>query len=72
MTEQTKTNRELDEECYALLLEVYDLRKKLRRLEPKLNAACLAYGKRRGMSLFRDFHVYNDMERMGLLEKEVA
>lgn len=65
-------DKQLDQECYDLLVKVDALRKELRRLEPQLNSACLAYGKRRGMSLFRDWHVRNDMQRLGLLESEAA
>lgn len=62
------TDKELDEQCYELLREVDKLRAQLRVLEPQLTRACIAYGKRRGCNLFRDFHVRNDMQRLGITE----
>ena len=53
-----------DEETIALLRRVDALRAELKRLEPQLTKACLEYGKRRGCSLFREWHVRNDVERM--------
>lgn len=52
-----------DEETIALLSKVDDLRAELRRLEPILSRACVDYGKRRGCTGFRDFHVRNDVKR---------
>lgn len=54
-----------DEETIALLQRVDALRAELRQLEPQLTKACLEYGKRRGCALFRDFHVRNDLIRLG-------
>lgn len=52
-----------DEETIALLRRVDALRAELRQLEPQLTKACLEYGKRRGCSLFREWHVRNELER---------
>lgn len=57
-----QTDAQLDAECEALLRHVDALRKELRIKELELSRACLAYGKRRGCSLFRDFHVRNMMQ----------
>jgi hypothetical protein len=56
-------DKEADREAIRLLRKVEKLRKELKILEPQLNKACLAYGKRRGMSLFREFHLRNEIER---------
>jgi hypothetical protein len=53
-----------DEEIITLLYRVDELRAELRRLEPILSKACVAYGKRRGCTGFRDFHVRNDAARV--------
>lgn len=53
-----------DEETIALLRRVDAMRAELRDLEHQLTKACVEYGKRRGYSLFRDFHVRNDIARM--------
>jgi hypothetical protein len=52
-----------DAETIALLRRVDALRAELRALEPQLNKACIDYGKRRGMSLYREFHLRNELER---------
>lgn len=52
-----------DEETIALLHEVDALRAELRRLEPILSRACVDYGKRRGYTGFRDFHLRNSISR---------
>lgn len=52
-------DKELDAQCIALLREVECKRKELRALETELSKACDAYGRRRGMSLFREWHVNN-------------
>ena len=57
------TDKEADREAIRLLRKVEKLRKELKILEPQLNKACLEYGKRRGMSLFREFHLRNEIER---------
>lgn len=57
------TDREADREAIRLLKKVERLRRELKILEPQLNKACLEYGKRRGMSLFREFHLRNELER---------
>jgi hypothetical protein len=48
-----------DEETIALLRKVDEMRAELRRLEPILSRACVDYGKRRGYTGFRDFHLRN-------------
>jgi glucokinase len=40
------------------------LRAELRRLEPILHKACVDYGKRRGCTGFRDWHVRNEIKRV--------
>ena len=52
-----------DDETLALLHKVDALRAELRKLEPILSKACVEYGKRRGCTGFRDFHVRNDAQR---------
>lgn len=56
-------DKQADREAIRLLKKVERLRKELKILEPQLNKACLEYGKRRGMSLFREFHLRNELER---------
>ena len=56
-------DKEADKEAIRLLRKVERLRRELKILEPQLNKACLEYGKRRGMSLFREFHLRNELER---------
>jgi hypothetical protein len=56
-------DKEADREAIRLLRKVEKLRRELKILEPQLNKACLEYGKRRGMSLFREFHLRNELER---------
>ena len=56
-------DKQADREAIRLLRKVERLRKELKILEPQLNKACLDYGKRRGMSLFREFHLRNELER---------
>jgi hypothetical protein len=56
-------DKEADREAIRLLRKVERLRRELKQLEPQLNKACLEYGKRRGMSLFREFHLRNELER---------
>jgi hypothetical protein len=53
-----------DEETIDLLHKVDTLRAELRRLEPILHKACVEYGKRRGCTGFRDFHVRNEIKRV--------
>jgi len=57
------TDKQADREAIRLLHKVDKLRRELRILEPQLNKACLEYGSRRGMSLFREFHLRNELER---------
>jgi hypothetical protein len=56
-------DKHADREAIRLLKKVESLRRELRTLEPQLNKACLAYGQRRGMSLFREFHLRNELDR---------
>ena len=56
-------DKEADREAIRLLRKVEKLRRELKILEPQLNKACLEYGKRRGMSLFREFHLRNELDR---------
>lgn len=56
-------DKHADREAIRLLRKVEKLRRELKILEPQLNKACLDYGKRRGMSLFREFHLRNELER---------
>jgi hypothetical protein len=56
-------DKHADREAIRLLKKVESLRRELRILEPQLNKACLAYGHRRGMSLFREFHLRNELDR---------
>lgn len=56
-------DKEADREAIRLLRKVEKLRRELKILEPQLNKACVDYGKRRGMSLFREFHLRNELER---------
>ena len=51
-----------DLEAIELLYRVDDLRAALRVLEPALTKACLAYGSRRGMSLYREHHLRNALK----------
>jgi hypothetical protein len=55
-------DKEADAQCIALLRKVENMRKELRTLETELSKACAAYGRRRGMSLFREWHVNNQHE----------
>ena len=57
------TDKQADREAIRLLNKVDKLRRELRQLEPQLSKACIDYGKRRGVSLFRDFHLRNELER---------
>ena len=56
-------DKHADREAIRLLRKVEKLRRELRLLEPQLNKACIEYGKRRGMSLFREFHLRNELDR---------
>jgi hypothetical protein len=56
-------DKQADKETIRLLNKVERLRRELKLLEPQLSKACVEYGKRRGMSLFREFHLRNELER---------
>lgn len=60
---QRKLAEKADKQAIRLLKKVESLRRELKILEPQLNKACLQYGKRRGMSLFREFHLRNELDR---------
>lgn len=55
-------DKQADADCIALLRKVQEMRKELRELETALSHACNEFGKRRGMSLFREWHVTNQHE----------
>ena len=55
-------DKQADKEAIRILKKVDKLRRELKILELKLNKAALDYGKRRGMSLFREFHMRNTIE----------
>lgn len=61
-------NKKEDRATLRLLAKVREKRRELRELETELSKACDAYGRRRGMSLFREWHVENQAE----LEKRNA
>jgi hypothetical protein len=58
-------DKQADRETIRLLAKVDKLRKELKQLEPQLSKAAVAYGKRRGISLFNEWHLRNtiNMER---------
>jgi hypothetical protein len=56
-------DKQADREAIRLLARVDKLRKELKQLEPQLSKAAVAYGKRRGASLFNEFHLRNEIER---------
>jgi len=56
-------DKQADREAIRLLAKVDKLRRELRILEPQLSKAAVAYGKRRGASLFNEFHLRNEIER---------
>ena len=55
-------DKEADKQAIRLLKKVEKLRRELKILEPELSKAAVAYGKRRGMSAFREFHMRNNIE----------
>ena len=62
-------DEKLDAECIAMIRTAEQLRRELRVMEQELSRACAAYGKRRGMSLFREWHVNNQHELETRLEQ---
>lgn len=62
-------DEKLDAECIAMIRRAEQLRRELRSMETELSRACAAYGKRRGMSLFREWHVNNQHELETRLEQ---
>jgi len=62
-------DEKLDAECIAMIRRAEQLRRELRIMENDLASACRAYGKRRGMSLFREWHVNNQHELETRLEQ---
>ena len=61
-------DRQADKEAIRLLAKVDKLRKELKQLEPQLSRAAVAYGKRRGISLFNEWHLRNNIN----LERQAA
>ena len=47
-------DKQADRETIRLLAKVDKLRKELKILEPQLSKAAVAYGKRRGISMFNE------------------
>jgi hypothetical protein len=62
-------DEKLDAECIAMIRKAEQLRRELRIMETELSRACTAYGRRRGMSLFREWHVNNQHEIETRLEQ---
>jgi len=62
-------DEKLDAECIAMIRRAEELRRELRNMESELSRVCRAYGKRRGMSLFREWHVNNQHEIETRLEQ---
>ena len=54
-------DKHADREAIRLLKKVKKLRAELKTLELKLNTSCLNYGKRRGMFLFQEKHLSNEL-----------
>jgi len=63
-------DQDADREAIRLLKQVDSLRKELTALEPQLNEAALSYGRRRGMFLFREFHLRNSLGGRSLKHKD--
>jgi hypothetical protein len=61
-------DRQADKEAIRLLAKVDKLRRELKQLEPQLSKAAVAYGKRRGISLFNEWHLRNNIN----LERKAA
>ena len=64
--------RETDEADIAtirLLTEVIALRTQLRALEPQLSKAVTDFGKRRGWSGYREFHLRNALNEINYTER---
>lgn len=56
-------DHEADAECVAMLDRAEELRRELRRLEPKLHVACNDFGRRRGyIGTFNEWNVRNTIE----------
>jgi hypothetical protein len=55
-------DKHADKEAIRLLKKVDKLRRELKILEPQLSKAALEYGRRRGMTAFREFHMRNNIE----------
>jgi hypothetical protein len=62
-------DEKLDAECIAMIRRAEQLRRELRSMEQELSHVCAAYGKRRGMYLFREWHVNNQHEIESRLEQ---
>jgi len=61
-------DKQADRETIRLLAKVDKLRKELKQLEPQLSKAAVAYGKRRGISLFNEWHLRNNIN----IERQAA
>ena len=61
-------DRQADKEAIRLLAKVDKLRRELKILEPQQSKAAVAYGKRRGISLFNEWHLRNNIN----LERQAA
>jgi len=55
-------DKQADKEAIRLLKKVNKLRKELKILEPQLSKAAVAYGLRRRMSMFNEWHMRNTIE----------
>ena len=61
-------DKQADKEAIRLLARVDKLRRELKILEPQLSKAAVAYGKRRGISLFNEWHLRNNIN----IERQAA
>ena len=57
-------NKKEDLRTEQLLRKVEKMRKELRLLEAEVSKACVDWGKRRGMSAYREWYVRNDLKRI--------
>jgi hypothetical protein len=55
-------DKQADKEAIRLLKKVDKLRRELKILEPQLSKAAVAYGLRRRMSMFNEWHLRNTIE----------
>jgi hypothetical protein len=64
-----RRNDEADVATITLLHEVEEMRRKLRILEPQLSKAVTDFGKRRGWSGYREFHLRNALNQQQYTEQ---